>query len=65
MNIRKIGILGGSGFVGRTLASQLSNAGYELKALTRKRIEKRNGLETLGIVPATIESIVPAYLADK
>ena len=40
MNFRKIGILGGSGFVGRCLAKHLYDAGHELKVLSRRRITK-------------------------
>ena len=47
MNIRKIGILGGSGFVGCTFACQLINAGYELKILTRRYAEKHRSLSAL------------------
>ena len=47
MNIRKIGILGGSGFVGRILSRQLSNAGYELKVLTRRCAAKHRALSAL------------------
>ena len=37
MIIRKLCILGGSGFVGRTLANRLVRDGYQLKILTRNR----------------------------
>ena len=47
MSIRKIGILGGSGFVGRALARHLSNAGYELRVLTRRRAPKHHALSLL------------------
>ena len=48
MSFRKIGVLGGSGFVGRSLAKQLSNAGYELKVLTRRRAPEQRAL---GLLP--------------
>ncbi|MFZ1325422.1 MAG: complex I NDUFA9 subunit family protein [Candidatus Contendobacter sp.] len=35
MNIKSIGVLGGTGFVGRHLAAHLANQGYQLKILTR------------------------------
>lgn len=44
MIIKKICILGGSGFVGRTLANKLSAAGYQLKVLSRNREDNRNNL---------------------
>ena len=47
MNIKRIGILGGTGFLGRALARQLSNAGYELKVLTRRRAGKHCALSAL------------------
>jgi uncharacterized protein YbjT (DUF2867 family) len=37
MRIRQICVLGGSGFVGSSVVSQLSAAGYEVKVLTRRR----------------------------
>ena len=37
MLIRKLCILGGSGFVGCTLANRLVRDGYQLKILTRNR----------------------------
>ena len=40
MSINKIGILGGTGFVGRALARRLGDTGYALKVLTRKRAAK-------------------------
>ena len=47
MGMGKIGILGGSGFVGRTLARRLSGAGHELKVLTRRRAAKHHALSLL------------------
>ncbi len=47
LDISKIGILGGGGFVGRTLARQLSRAGFELKIPTRKRTAKHHALRQL------------------
>jgi NADH dehydrogenase len=35
MNIKSICVLGGTGFVGRHLATRLANRGYQLKVLTR------------------------------
>ena len=46
-SIRKIAILGGGGFVGRTLARRLCDAGYELKILTRRRSAKHLALSAL------------------
>lgn len=44
MIIRKICMLGGSGFVGHTLANHLSAAGYRVKILTRRRESNRDKL---------------------
>jgi NADH dehydrogenase len=44
MLIRRIAILGGTGFVGRSLCNRLSNEGYELKVLTRNREYHRDNL---------------------
>ena len=35
MNIKSICVLGGTGFVGRHLATRLANQGYRIKVLTR------------------------------
>ncbi len=35
--IRQICVLGGSGFVGSAVVHRLSNAGYDVKVLTRRR----------------------------
>ena len=47
MIINRIGILGGGGFVGRTLAAGLCGAGYELKIFTRRRSAKHLALDAL------------------
>ena len=44
MQIRTIGILGGTGFVGRTLANRLIQDGYRLRVLTRNREAHRENL---------------------
>lgn len=44
MIIKKICILGGTGFVGRVLANRLSEAGYETRVLTRNREKHKNDL---------------------
>ena len=41
MNIRKICIVGGTGFVGRHVAAELARHGYSLKVLTRRRERRR------------------------
>lgn len=53
MKIQKICILGGTGFVGRHLATRLANQGYFLKVLTRhpqrhREIEVLPGAELIG-----------------
>lgn len=47
MLIRRIGILGGTGFVGRTLANRLTRDGYQLRILTRNRERNRHDLIVL------------------
>lgn len=42
MQIKQITILGGSGFVGSHIAHKLSNAGYSVKVLTRRRESNRH-----------------------
>jgi NADH dehydrogenase len=37
MRIKYVGVLGGSGFVGTVLVSQLNDAGYRVKVFTRRR----------------------------
>jgi NADH dehydrogenase len=44
MQIRTIGILGGTGFVGRTLANRLTRDGYHLRVLTRNRQARKDDL---------------------
>lgn len=44
MLIKRIAILGGSGFVGRSLCNRLAQAGYHLKVLTGNREYNRNNL---------------------
>ncbi|MDQ5911138.1 MAG: Complex subunit family protein [Pseudomonadota bacterium] len=53
MKIKKICVLGGTGFVGRHLATRLANQGYSLKVLTRhpqrhREIEVLPGTELIG-----------------
>lgn len=42
MNTRTIGLVGGSGFVGSTLANQLVEHGYKVRILTRERQHARH-----------------------
>lgn len=44
MQIKTIAILGGTGFVGRTLTNQLYKAGYAIKVLTRNREAQRQDM---------------------
>lgn len=44
MQIKKICILGGAGFVGRVLANRLARDGYQLRVLTRDREKNREDL---------------------
>lgn len=47
MLIKRIAVLGGTGFVGLSLCNRLSRAGYELKVLTRSREYNRDNLLVL------------------
>jgi len=65
MQIRTIGILGGTGFVGRTLANRLVRDGYRLRVLTRNREAHRENLillPGLDLVETTINN--PEILAQ-
>ena len=65
MQIRTIGILGGTGFVGRTLANRLSRDGYRIRVLTRNRERHRENLillPGLELVEAAIHN--PELLAQ-
>ena len=44
MLIKKICILGGTGFVGRTVANRLAQSGFSLRILTRNRERNKNNL---------------------
>lgn len=59
MLIRKICILGGSGFVGRTLANRLTSDGYQLRIPTRDRESRR---QELILLPTT--ELVEADIYD-
>ncbi len=66
MLIRKICILGGSGFVGRTLANRLTRDNYELRIPTRHRESRRQELillPTTELVQADIHD--PAQLREQ
>ena len=59
MIIRKICILGGTGFVGQTLANRLTREGYRIKVLTRRREKHKENLillPTLDLVQADIHN---------
>lgn len=65
MLIKKICILGGSGFVGRTLANHLTRKGYQLRIPTRDRESHRQDLillPTTELVEANIHD--PAQLRE-
>jgi uncharacterized protein YbjT (DUF2867 family) len=47
MSIKRIAILGGSGFVGLSLCNRLSREGYEINVLTRSREVNRDNLLVL------------------
>ncbi len=50
MKIKRICILGGTGFVGKTLANRLTDDGYQLRILTRDREKGRDDLILLPTV---------------
>ena len=60
MLIRKICILGGTGFVGRTLANRLVKDGYQIKILTRDREANKENLILLPNLQL-VEANVSAY----
>ncbi len=69
MLIKRIGILGGTGFVGQSLCNRLSAHGYELKVLTRSREYNRDNLillPGLDLVQADVHDQVQLnlHLAD-
>jgi len=47
MILKRICILGGTGFVGKTLANRLNKDGYQLRVLTRNREQRRDDLIVL------------------
>lgn len=57
--IRRVGILGGTGFVGRHLVSELTRKGYATRVLTRNRERHREllVLPTLELVQANIHQV--------
>jgi len=56
MNIRKICVLGGSGFVGRHIVHRLAAQGCEVRVLTRRRERSKNliVLPTVDVVEANV-----------
>ncbi len=50
MIIQRLCILGGTGFVGRTLANRLSQDGYQIRVLTRRRLKNSDDLIVLPTV---------------
>lgn len=66
MRIRTIGILGGTGFLGRTLANRLVRDGYRLRILTRNREARREDLILLpGVDLVQTDVHVPELLAQS
>ena len=66
MNIKRIAVLGGSGFVGVSLCNRLAKDGYSLKVLTRNRQKRRENLillPDLDLVQADIHD--PAALTGQ
>lgn len=59
MTIRKVCILGGTGFVGRHLCAELSRRRLELRVLTRRRERRRDLIvfPTLELVEADVHSV--------
>jgi len=56
MNIKKICVLGGSGFVGRHIVHRLAAQGYEVRVLTRRRERSKDliVLPTVDVVEANV-----------
>ncbi len=60
MLINKIGIVGGTGFVGRTLANRLTQEGIELRILTRNRERHKDNLillPTVELIQADVHAV--------
>ncbi|MGH8569326.1 MAG: NAD-dependent epimerase/dehydratase family protein [Gammaproteobacteria bacterium] len=64
--IKRIAILGGTGFVGRHLANRLSKARYRLKVLTRRRERHPDLLviPTLDLVEADVHDPGPLFFSQ-
>lgn len=60
MIIKRICILGGTGFVGKTIANRLTKDGYQLRVLTRDREKRRDDLILLPTV-----DLVETYIHDQ
>lgn len=60
----KIGITGGTGFVGSHTVAALRAAGHQVRLLVRRRDTVRPALEPLGLDPATVE-IAVADVRDR
>jgi len=68
MELHRIAVLGGTGFVGRHLASELARRRYRIRVLTRRRERHREliVLPTLELVQANVHSLaeLAAHLKD-
>lgn len=60
--MKKIGVIGATGFVGTALVQELLNRGYAVKALARNpdKLEKRENLETVSVSVTNVEALSAA-----
>lgn len=67
MTIRKVCVLGGTGFVGRHLCSELSRRNIALRVLTRRRERRRDliVIPTLELVEADVHSVADLSVQMK
>jgi NADH dehydrogenase len=64
MSIKKICVLGGSGFVGRHIVHRLAAQGYEVRVLTRRR-ERSKGLIVLPTVDVVEANVFDPFELDR
>jgi len=63
LNVRRVALIGGSGFVGRSLSEHLARAGIEQKVLTRNRLHARASWPLPGATCIECDPYSPAALA--
>ena len=63
LNVRRVALIGGSGFVGRSLSEHLARAGIEQRVLTRNRLHARASWPLPGATCIECDPYSPAALA--